>query len=68
MFPLRFVDCLCSMYAVLRSFLVTVNTNLLLNEKPAPYVVKKVSNRLQACAVSKSIMVCFFYRELNLSS
>ncbi|VDK67051.1 unnamed protein product [Litomosoides sigmodontis] len=51
MFPFRFVDCLCSMYAVLRSFLVVVNTNLLVNEKPAPYVVKKVSNRLQACAV-----------------
>ncbi|KAL3994867.1 hypothetical protein ACH3XW_23480 [Acanthocheilonema viteae] len=51
MFPLRFVDGLCSMYAVLRSFLVVVNTNLSLNDKPAPYVVKKISIRLQACAV-----------------
>ncbi|CAG9540601.1 unnamed protein product [Cercopithifilaria johnstoni] len=51
MFPLRFVDCLCSMYAVLRSFLVVVNTNLSLNDKPALYIMKKVSFRLQACAV-----------------
>ncbi|EJW83825.1 hypothetical protein WUBG_05266, partial [Wuchereria bancrofti] len=51
MFPLRFVDCLCSMYAALRSFLVIVNTNLLLNDKPALFIVKRVSIRLQACAL-----------------
>ncbi|KAK6103832.1 hypothetical protein QQG55_14005 [Brugia pahangi] len=51
MFPLRFVDCLCSMYAALRSFLVIVNTNLLLNDKPALFIIKRVSIRLQACAL-----------------
>ncbi|VDO56442.1 unnamed protein product [Onchocerca flexuosa] len=51
MFPLRFVDCLCSMYAALRNFLVVINTNLLLNDKPAPFIIKKISIRLQACAV-----------------
>ncbi|VDK76435.1 unnamed protein product [Onchocerca ochengi] len=51
MFPSRFVDCLCSMYAALRSFLVVINTNLLLNDKPAPFIIKKISTRLQACAV-----------------
>ncbi|MCP9262141.1 hypothetical protein DINM_005433 [Dirofilaria immitis] len=50
-FPLRFVDCLCNMYAALRSFLVVINTNLLLNDKPAPYIMKKVSTRLQTCAI-----------------
>uniref|UniRef100_A0A915Q023 Integrator complex subunit 7 n=1 Tax=Setaria digitata TaxID=48799 RepID=A0A915Q023_9BILA len=50
MFPLRFVDCLCSMYAALRSFLAIVNTNLLLNNNSARYIMKKFSVRLQACA------------------
>ncbi|EJD76481.1 hypothetical protein LOAG_16605 [Loa loa] len=51
MFPLRFVDCLYSMYTALRSFLVVVNTNLLLSDKPALFIMKKVSIRLQTCAI-----------------
>ncbi|VDK52588.1 unnamed protein product [Gongylonema pulchrum] len=54
MFPLRFAECLSSMYSALRSVLISINTNSMFCRKNLPSLLqKKTSIRMEQFAESK---------------